>query len=156
MQLGQNLFVTAGTVAAPVALDAAADVLSWTPPVAVKLLRFGVIVTVALDNTATPLILSLDTNDLLASAVRTERATLTEPAVDAVVGAVRYRDLPAFTMFTGLPSNVVLAGVQVILEVKQAAVAGDGIVWAEYTPLQRAVDHYLPVGNVHIPVERTS
>lgn len=159
MRLGQNLFQQAGTVASPVALDSAADVLTWEVPFPVQIVRYGVWVTVLLDNTATPLILSLDTVESPVGSTRTERATLTEPAVDAAVGSIRVRDVPAFDMYSdnvSLGSNVVPAGSQVILEVKQGAVAGDGVVWVEYAPLQWGVMNHLPTGRVNIPVERTS
>lgn len=150
MRMGENQFV----ISAQVALDGAADRLLFTPAFPVRINRFGYLVGVLLDNTATPLILSLDTIDLLAAPVRTERATITRPAVDEAIGTyVRSAPVSAFKMDPNLDNNVLLAGHQAVVEVKQAAVAGDGFVWIEYTPLSSTDYIVMPTTNVHYPIE---
>ena len=151
MRIGENDSVQSALVA----LDGAADRLVFTPGVPVRINRYGYIVGVLLDNT-TPLILSLDTNDLLASPVRTERATLTAPGSNQVIGTYATREVPKFTMQSGLDSNVLVPGQQAIVEVKQAATAGDGYVFIEYTPLSYQTAKQVGASAVHYPVEATS
>lgn len=148
MRIGENQVVQS----AQVALDATADRLTFTPGIPVRLVRYGYIVSVLLDNTPTALVLSLDTNDLLASAVRTERTTLTQ-TVDQVIGTVVAKEIPAFTMQAGLDSRVIVPGQQAIVEVKTAAVAGDGFVFIEYTPLSWQTAKQVGASAVHYPVE---
>lgn len=154
MRIGENDFAVSGVVA----LDGAADRLTFTPAIPVRIVRFGCIVSVLVDNTQ-GLILSLDTNDLLASAVRTERATLTHTngAANLVVGTVRESGLVArFSMDANLDYNVLVPGMQAIVEVKQAATAGDGFVFIEYTPLSFRNAYNLATGQVHRPTEVTA
>lgn len=150
MRLGENSFEVSGLVA----LDGAADRLTFTPAVPVRLVRYGYVVGVLLDHTQ-GLILSLDTNDLLAAPVRTERATITNAngAANQVVGKHVTREIPAFTMTTGLDKNVLVPGQQAIIEVKQAATAGDGYVYLEVTPLPYSTAKQVGSANVHYPVE---
>lgn len=152
MRLGENQVVQS----AQVALDGAADRLTFTPGVPCRLVRFGVLVSVLVDNTQ-GLILSLDTQRIHGTAARTERGVMThaDGAADLVVGAVRYHDLAAFTMADalGLDSNVIVPGHQAILEVKQAATAGDGFVFLEYTPLSFQTAFQVGPANTHYPVE---
>ena len=141
---------------AQVALDGAADRLTFTPGIPVRLVRYGYIVAVLIDHTQ-GLILSLDTNDMLAAPVRTERALLTNAngATNQVIGTYVSREIPAFTMTAGLDKNVIVPGQQAIIEVKTAATAGDGMVWLEYTPLSYQTAKQVGSANVHYPVVST-
>lgn len=152
MRLGENSVVQS----AQVALDVAADCLVFTPGVPCRINRYGYIVSVLLDFTQ-GLILSLDTNDLLASAVRTERALLTNAngAANQVIGTVGVREIPNFTMTAGLDKNVLVPGQQAIVEVKQACTAGDGFVFIEYTPLSWQTALQVGSAHVHYPVTYT-
>jgi len=126
MRFGQNLF---SGPAAAVALDGAADRHTFYPGIPILPVRFGYMVTVSLDNT-TALILSLD-YDPLGAGARVEIATLTGAGTDAV-GTVHHRPIG------NAEATRVYPGFALIIEVKQAATAGDGIVWVEYTPLSWA------------------
>lgn len=132
MRLGANDVV----YSALVALDSAADVLVFTPAVPCRLVRFGYTVGVLLDNTATPLILSLDTI-VLSGATRTERRLITRTAVDEAIGIHIYEDVSGSTVwnYDSFDDFIVGPGQQAVIEVKQAAVAGDGYVFLEYTPM---------------------
>lgn len=137
MRFGMNLFEST----AQVALDSAADVLTFAPGIPIMVVRFGYWVSVLLDNTATPLILSLDKNDDLASPVRTEVGLMGISATDQVIGTIAYQDVD--------PGVRWVPGEELIIEVKQAAVAGDGRVFVEYTPLSWAD---MPSSGIHLPV----
>lgn len=152
MRLGENTFIAS----AQVALDGAADRLVLTPGIPVRILRYGAIVSVLVDNTQ-GLILSLDTARIHGTPARTERATLTHAngAANLVVGHHVFRDVPDFTMADGpnLDKNVLVPGHQAIVEVKQAATAGDGFVYIEYTPLSFRTAYQVGASNTHYPVE---
>ena len=156
MRLGENSFIgsaDATTASTVVALDSAAEVLNFTPSVPCRILRYGVIVGVTLDNTPNGLVLALRTRDIGGSL--TTRATLTRAADDAV-GTHIWRDVPKFEMVTGLDKNVVVPGHQVVLEVTTAATAGDGHVYIEFTPLSQQVSKQVGSSNVHYPIEATA
>ena len=160
MRIGENDFV----VSAQVALDATADIFTFTPAIPVRLVRFGYIVSVELDNTA-GLVLALDTVGVAASApTRAERGTVTGSGTE-VIGAVRAHrfetapdvDKTSFQVDTNLDVNVLVPGHTAVLQVTTAATAGDGHVFIEYTPLSFQIAlSGLAVGNIHIPIERTT
>jgi len=134
-----NLFETS----AQVALDGAADRLTFMPGIPIVVVRFGYIVTVLLDNT-TGIVLSLDKNDDIASPVRTELHAMTAPTGNnQVIGTVVYMDVD--------PGTRITPGEEIIVEVKTAATAGDGRVFIEYTPLSWAD---MPLSGVHLPVDQ--
>jgi hypothetical protein len=159
MRIGENQFE-----GAVVALDTAVntDVLTFTPALPCRIVRFGYCVTVALDNTADALILALDTQGVGATdPARAEQARITA-TVDEAVGTVRYHDWvvndttdETWELAAGLGNFVVMPGHQVILETVQDAISGDGLVWIEYTPLSWSNINNWPAGDVHIPVEVT-
>lgn len=108
---------------AQVALDSAADVLVFTPCRPVTVFRYGYIVTVELDNT-TALQLNLDHRVTAGSDTgRTEKAEIVGSGTQAV-GYMSYGDLAT-------PIEVD-ADEEVVIEVSQAATAGDGKVFLEY------------------------
>lgn len=153
MRLGENQVIQSSLVQ----LDLAGDALIFSPGVPVRLVRFGYVVGVLVDNTQ-GLIVSLDTQRIHGSPARTERGlmTIADGAANLAVGAVRYHDIADFTMATGLDKNVIIPGHQAIVEVKQDATAGDGRVFIEYTPLSWQTAFQVGSGDTHYPVAITA
>lgn len=161
MRIGENDFRMSGLVT----LDSTGDKYTFRPAVPVRLVRFGYIVGVELDNTAA-LVLELDTVGVAASApVRSSsRGSVTGSGTE-VIGAVRAHrfetapdvDKTSFQVDTNLDVNVLVPGHEAVFQVATAATAGDGYLFIEYTPLSFQIAlGSLATGNIHIPIERTS
>jgi hypothetical protein len=106
------------------ALDTGADIMTIAPSRPIEIVRWGVTVTVALDNTPTPLTMALDVTPI--GGARTEQAeTLVCTVVDRTVGEVLYC-VPA-TPVELEPGD--LAFLQVL---STGAGAGDGIPFIQY------------------------
>lgn len=112
-----------------VALDATADVFTWTPATPVEIVRIGVTGTTAYTH-GSGAIVKADINSSDGDGTYTrgdgDGGTLTvDSGFDA--GLVNYQDAT---------SRVRLKpGDQLIMQVTQAASAGDGVVWVEYRKL---------------------
>ena len=108
-----------------VALDSAADVLVITPVAPMEIIMFGFMVTIVL--TGTGLDLSLDKR----VTAGTDTGRVEQDVLDANLAVA-----VAKGMFLQLASPLkLIPGEQAVIEVKVAATAGDGVVWAMTKPL---------------------
>lgn len=112
-----------------VAIDATADVFTWTPATPVEIIRIGVTGTTAYTH-GSGAIIAADINASDGDGTYTrgdgDGGTLTV-AAGFNAGLVNYHDMT---------SRVRLKpGDQLIFQVTQAATAGDGVVWVEYRKL---------------------
>lgn len=155
MRIGQNQVVTA--VVADTSAGAS-DALTFTPLLPIEVVRYGYLVTTLLDNTPTALVMSLDTNNVLAAPARVERGTVTD-SVDRVIGTVvgvKLAEGNGFQAEADLPLNVVVPGWQVIVERKVANVAGAITAFLEYRYLSWGDFNHLAAASVHNPLDGSS
>ena len=126
MRIGENNFVVSASADD---LSGTGDSLDFRPAMPIKVMRWGIIASVAVVHNSMAVELNLTTHSEAGAATETAQAQTLLMAADAVVGEILYVQPAAGVEIICRPGDILQ------IEITSAATSGNGYGFIEYQPL---------------------